>query len=98
MGIEGGTIDLKTGEPRSVTRAEFHAIIKRLIGIARTPQPQSLFWEVMMSEMMGQAENARHVETSHLSGGLAVFAIVLRCFFDDANAGGGTESIKHHRS
>src|SRR5437868_5142048 len=83
MGIEGGTIDLKTSEPRSVTRAKFHTIIKRLIGIARTPQSQSLFREMMMSKMMGQAENARHIATAHLGGGLADFAVKLRCFFDN---------------
>src|SRR5437763_2603841 len=97
MGIEGGTVDLKTGESRTVTGAEFHAIIKRLIGIARTPQSQSLFGEMMMSKMVGQAENARHVATADLSGGLAHFAIELRCFFDDKHARLGTAAFQHQR-
>ena len=36
-----------------------------------------------MSKMMGQAENARHIATAHLGGGLADFAVKLRCFFDN---------------
>ena len=38
---------------------------------------------MMMSKMMGQAENARHVATADLGGGLTDFAIELRCFFDN---------------
>jgi hypothetical protein len=39
-----------------------------------------------MSKMMGQAENTRHVATADLGGGLADFAVELRCFFDDEHA------------
>jgi len=47
--------------------------------------------------MMGQAENARHVATAHLSGGLADFAIELRCFFDDEHARIRLATFQHQR-
>ena len=46
---------------------------------------------------MGQAENARHVATTDLSGGLADFAIELRCFFDDEHARLGPATFQHQR-
>ena len=50
-----------------------------------------------MSKMMGQAENARHVATANLGGGLADFAVKLRCFFDDEHARVGPATFQHQR-
>ena len=50
-----------------------------------------------MSKMMGQAENARHVATADLGGGLTDFAIELRCFFDDEYARVRPATFQHQR-
>ena len=50
-----------------------------------------------MSKMMGQAENARHVATADLSGGLADFSVEFRCFFDDEHARIGAATFQHQR-
>src|SRR5438132_3574213 len=97
MRVEGGAIDLKTSEARSVTRAQFHTIVKRLLGMLRKPQAQSLFWQMMVSEVMSQPENPRHVTTADLGGGLAHLAIELRRLFDNQDTGIRRATFQHQR-
>ena len=50
-----------------------------------------------MSKMMGQAENARHVATADLGGGLTDFAIELSRLLDNQNSGVRTATLEHER-
>jgi hypothetical protein len=97
MGVERGAIDLKTREARSVTRAQLYTIIKRLLRMLRKPQAQSLFGQMMMSEVMSQSEDPRHVATADLGGRFAYFAIELGRLLDNQNSGVRTATFEHER-
>jgi len=97
MGIERGAIHLKTCETRSVTRAQLYTIIKRLLGMLRKPQAQSLFRQMMVTEVMRQSEDPRHVATADLGGRFAHFAIELRRLLDDEDSGVRTATFEHER-
>src|SRR5207253_1497375 len=98
MGIERGAIHLKTCETRSVTRAQLYTIIKRLLGMLRKPQAQSLFRQMMVTEVMRQSEDPRHVATADLGGRFAHFAIELRRLLDDEDNCVRTATVEHLRS
>jgi hypothetical protein len=51
------------------------------------PQAQSLFRQVMMSEVMSQPENPRHVATADLGSGFTYFSIELGCLLDNQDPG-----------
>src|SRR5205823_13029671 len=97
MRVERRAIDLKTRETCSVTRAKLDTIVNRLVGMLRKPQAQSLFWQMMVSEVMSQPENPRHVTTADLGGGLAHLAIELRRLFDNQNTGIWRATFQHQR-
>src|SRR5205823_13378529 len=97
MRVERGAIDLKTREARSVTRAQLYTIIKRLLGMLRKPQAQSLFWQMIVSEVMSQSEDPRHIATADLGGRFAHFAIKLGCLLDNQDSGVRTATFEHHR-
>ena len=48
-------VQLKTRQSALVACADLDAIVKALIGLVRKPQAQSLFCQLMMTEIMGQA-------------------------------------------
>src|SRR6478672_5035415 len=97
MRVERGAIDLKTREARSVTRAQLYTIIKRLLGMLGKPQAQSLFRQMMVTEVMSQSEDPRHVATADLGGRFAHFAIELRRLLDDEDSGVRTATFEHER-
>ena len=97
MRVERGAIDLKTREARSVTRAQLYTIIKRLLGMLGKPQAQSLFRQMMVSEVMSQSEDPRHVATADLGGRFAHFAIELGRLLDNQNSGVRTATFEHER-
>src|SRR5437868_14220540 len=98
MRVERGAIDLKTREARSVTRAQLYTTIKRLLGMLGKPQAQSLFRQMMVSEVMSQSENPCHVTTADLGGRFAHLAIELGRLLDDQNPGVRTAPFEHERS
>src|SRR5207248_1858226 len=89
MRVERRAIDLKTSETRSVARAKLDTIVKRLFGMLRKPQAQSLFRQMMVSEVMSQSENPCHVTTADLGGRFAYFSIELGRLLDDQDTGIG---------
>jgi hypothetical protein len=97
MRVERSTINLKTCEARSVTRTQLHTIIKRLLRMLRKPQAQSLFRQMMVSEMMGQSEDPCHVATTDLGGRFAHLAIELGRLLDDQDPGVRTATFEHDR-
>src|SRR5207302_6042047 len=96
MRVEGGAIDLKTSKARSIARAKLDTIVKRLLGMLRKPQTQSLFRQMMVSEVMSQHENPRHVTTADLGGGFAYFSIDLGCLLDNQDSGVRTTTFEDH--
>jgi hypothetical protein len=50
--VERAAIHLKGRQPRLVTRAQFHAIIERLVRPVREPHSQPLFRQVMVPEII----------------------------------------------
>ena len=50
--VERAPVHLERGQPRLIFRAQFHAIVERLIGPVREPHSQSLFREMMMAEII----------------------------------------------
>ena len=97
MRIEFRAIDLECLQSRLITRADFHAIIERLIGAIRKPHSQSLFRQLLVTEVVSETENARHVTTAQLGRRFADFAIELRGFFDDQNACVRPLALEHER-
>src|SRR6266567_9338321 len=61
------------------------------------PQAQSLFRQMMVSEVMSQPENPCHVTTADLGGGFAYFSIELGRLLDDQDMGIGAATFEHHR-
>src|SRR6266480_210580 len=96
MRVERRAIDLKTRETCSVTRAKLDTIVNRLVGMLRKPQAQSLFRQVMVSEVMSQPENPRHVTTADLGGRFAYFSIELGRLLDNHDSGLRTATFEHH--
>src|SRR5438874_11545414 len=96
MRVERRAIDLKTRETCSVTRAKLDTIVNRLVGMLRKPQAQSLFRQVMVSEVMSQHENPHHVTTADLGGGFAYFSIELGRLLDNQDSGVRTATFEHH--
>src|SRR5438094_9432395 len=96
MRVERRAIDLKTRETCSVTRAKLDTIVNRLVGMLRKPQAQSLFRQVMVSEVMSQPENPHHVTTADLGGGFAYFSIELGRLLDNQDSGVRTATFEHH--
>ena len=97
MRVERRAIDLKTRETCSVTRAKLDTIVNRLVGMLRKPQAQSLFRQMMVTEVMRQSEDPRHVATADLGGRFAHFAIELRRLLDDEDSGVRTATFEHER-
>ena len=97
MRIEFRAIDLECLQPRLITRADLHAIIERLVGAIRKPHSQSLFRQLLVTEIMSETENARHVTTAQLGRRFADFAIELRRLFDDQNARVRPPALEHER-
>ena len=52
--IKFSAIDLKPRQTTLIAWANFDAIIKRLVRPIREPQPQPLFGQLMVTEIMGQ--------------------------------------------
>ena len=50
---------------------------------------------MMMSEVMGQPENSRHVTTADLSGGFANFTVELGRLFHDEDTGVRAAALQH---
>ena len=50
--VERAPVHLECGQPRLIFRAQFHAIVERLIGPVREPHSQSLFRKMMMPEII----------------------------------------------
>jgi len=61
------------------------------------PQAQSLFRQMMVSEVMSQSEDPRHVATADLGGRFAHFAIELGRLLDNQNSGVRTATFEHER-
>src|SRR4029434_1334883 len=51
----------------------------------------------MVSEVMSQPENSRHVTTADLGGGFAYLSIELGCLLDDQDTGIGRATFEHQR-
>ncbi len=95
--VEGRTIDLKGRQPRLVMRADFHAVVELLRGRIRKPHAQPLLGELMMAEVIRQAEDPRHVTAADLGGRFAHLAIELARFLDDEDARAGLLALDHER-
>src|SRR5260370_1349813 len=97
MRVERGAVDLKASEARSVTCAQLYTIIERLLGMLRKPQAQSLFRQMMVSEMMVYPKNPGQVTTSDLGGRCAFFAMELGRLHDNQDWGIRTATFEPQR-
>src|SRR5712691_12715649 len=62
------------------------------------PKSQSLFAELMMTKMLRQAQNSRHVTTAYFGGRLAHFAIELGVLLDNEDARFQAFAFEHKSS
>src|SRR5215469_7697711 len=97
MRIQLCPVHLKAWQSALVTCADLHAIIKTLIGLFRAPQGQSLFGQLVMSEVMGHTQNPGHVTAAHFRSRFADFAVEHGCLFDDEDACFGPFAFEHQR-
>jgi hypothetical protein len=81
MRIKFRAVDLKSLHARRITRADFDAIVETLLRRIAKPHSEALFGELLVTEVIGEAENARHVTTAHFGGRFADLAIERRRFF-----------------
>jgi hypothetical protein len=77
--------------------ADFDAIVEALIRAIRKPQAQSLFRQLMVPEVMGEAQKSRHVTTTDLGGRFTDLAVELCGFFNDQYARFGAFALEHNR-
>jgi len=80
-----------------VASADFNTIIEALVRSIRKPHSQSLFRKLMMTEVMRQPQNPRHVATAHLRGRFANLAIELGVLFNDEHARLRPLALQHQR-
>ena len=82
---------------RVVTWPDFDAIIELLLrGIAK-PHSQALFRELLVTEIIRQAKNARHVTAAHLGCRFADFAIERGVLLDDEHTRTRMLPLNHER-
>jgi len=66
MGIEFGTIDLKSLDTSGIAGADFDAVVESLIRRFTKPQPQTLFREMFMTEIVRQTQDPGQVTAADL--------------------------------
>ena len=88
MRIEFCAIDLKRLHAGVVAWPNLDAIVEALFRRIAKPHPQSLLGELLMTEIIRQAKNARHVATAHFRGRFADFAIERGILLDNEHTRG----------
>ena len=68
MRIQFRSIHLKRLQPRLITCSNLDTVIEALVRPLAEPKSQPLFSNLMVAEMVGKTQNARHVTTAHFGG------------------------------
>ena len=94
MFVERSAIHLETREAGVVARADFRALVERLIGRAGEPHAETLLRELVMAEVVGEAEHAGEKTRADLRGALANLAVKFRRLLDNDDAQRGRVSFQ----
>ena len=68
MRVQFCSIHLKRLQSRLITRSNLNAVVEALVRRLAEPKSQPLFSNLMVAEMTGKTQNARHVTTAHFGG------------------------------
>src|SRR5204863_10086521 len=96
--VEGGTIQLIRGQPDLVAPAQLARFLKVLHLVARKPEPQSLFHEMVLVQILSETQDAPHEIGADFNGRFPDAARKFGRFFHDQETNTGILPKQQRRS